>query len=369
MKWNASSLAPLFLLLAGCMGGSGGYSNAGLEPAGQGSIGAQGWDGEGGQRRPQQQQQAYQPQDQYRQQPAQQDDYRPQATAGGAPGAGYERPDSGYDAPRTYQPQPQAQPGTQAARPQTYQSVTPQQDSYADPAASAAGPAGTSRGARADEVGYAGVRGVAGGDSGAVVVVHRTLPAGSFVEITSLETGKTIIALVTGTGSETLADLSPAAARALGSMEMNIPVRVRSINPTGPDQAALRNGQAAMERPDTPPVLLNALRKQLPAATPPRYAATPAQGQPSYTRPAAQQPGRTTPSAAPGRAGFYVQVGAFSNQANANGLAQSLGGFVRPGGGLFRVQMGPYRSAGEAQAARAEAARQGYGDARVFTQN
>lgn len=360
MKWNASALAPLFLLLAGCMGGSGGYSNAGLEPAGgQGSLAAQTWDG--GEGRPQRppQQDAYQApqQDQYSQQPQ----YQPQATAGGAPGAGYERPGSDDDRPaqprQDYQPRPQQQ---------TYQ--PPQQDSYADPAASAAGPAGTSRpGApqRHDEVGYAGVRGVAGGDNGSVVAVHRNLPAGSFVEVTSLETGKTIIALVTATGSENLADLSPAAARMLGATGASIPVRVRAINPTGPDQAALRSGQPAMERPDTPPVLLNALRKQLPAANGPRFADTP---QPSYGRPASQ-PARATPSAAPGRAGFYVQVGAFSNQANANGLAQSLGGFVRPGGGLFRVQMGPYRSAGEAQAARAEAARQGYGDARVFTQN
>ena len=348
MKWNASSLAPLFLLLAGCMGGSGRDLNAGLEPAGPGSLAAQSWDCEDRQRAPRQ--------DQYQQPAYQQDQLRPQATAGGAPGASYERPDMGYDRPQPYQPQPD--------RPQVYQPAASQQDSYADPATGASGPAGTSRQARADEVGYAGVRGVAGGDNGSVVAVHRTLPAGSFVEVTSLETGKTIIVLVTASGSENLADLSPAAARALGAVNSTIPVRVRSINPTGPDQAALRSGQAAMERPDTPPVLLNALRKQLPPSAAPRYADTP---QPSYGRPVAQ-PART-PAAAPGRAGFYVQVGAFSNQANANGLAQSLGGFVRPGGGLYRVQMGPYRTAGEAQAARAEAARQGYGDARVFTQN
>ena len=63
--------------------------------------------------------------------------------------------------------------------------------------------------------------------------------------MTSLETGKTIIVLVTATGSENLADLSPAAARALGAVDSTIPVRVRSINPTGPDQAALRSGPLA----------------------------------------------------------------------------------------------------------------------------
>ncbi|MEZ0243886.1 MAG: SPOR domain-containing protein, partial [Sphingomonas sp.] len=245
-----------------------------------------------------------------------------------------------------------------------------QQDGYVDPAAGAAGPAGTSRpgqpAQRHDEVGYAGVRGVAGGDNGSVVAIHRSLPAGSFVEVTSLETGKTILVLVTGTmqGADHVVDLSPAAARLLGTNSTTIPVRVRAITPTGQDQAALLAGQPAGERPDTPPVLLNPLRKQLPA-----YAASapPVTTAPTYGRPAAQ-PAR--PAAGPrGGAGFYVQVGAFSNQANANGLAQSLGGFVRPGGGLYRVQMGPYRTAGEAQAARAEAARRGYGDARVITQN
>lgn len=361
MKWNASSLAPLFLLVAGCSGGSGGYANAGLETAG-GSPAAQSWDG-GNARRDRQQApprlDTYQaPQDGYA---AQQRPDPYQATAGGAPGASYERPDAGYDRPtqQTYQPQPQQQ---------AYQAPQQQGDGYLDPAAGATGPAGTSRSGmsqRHDEVGYAGVRGVAGGDNGSVVMVHRNLPAGSFVEVTSLETGKTILVLVTATaeGSDHLADLSPAAARLLGSNSSQIPVRVRTITPTGQDQAALTAGQAAGERPDTPPVLLNALRKQLPAfaAAPTNVAATPHYGRPAAT------PARST--ATPGRAGFYVQVGAFSNQANANGLAQSLGGSVRPGGGLYRVQMGPFRTAGEAQAARAEAARRGYGDARVLTQN
>jgi rare lipoprotein A len=345
MKWNASKVAPLFLLLAGCMGGSGGYSNAGLEPAsGQGSLAAQSWEGA----------------------PPQADTYRadpyagsPQATAGG-PGAGYERPGSGYDQPRPELPQTQPQ--------QNYVPGPAQQasDGYADPAAGASGPSGRSGSARHDAVGYAGVRGVAGGDAGSVVAVHRSLPAGSFVEVTALENGRTILVLITGTldaGAEHLIDLSPAAARQLGSDNATIPVRVRAINPTGPDQAALRQGQPASERPDTPPVLLNALRKQLPAYVPPRsVAATPPV---SNGRPAAAAPVR----AAPGTKGYYVQIGAFSNAANAQGLARSLGGFVRAGGGLHRVQKGPYRTAAEAEAARADVARRGYGDARVFTQN
>lgn len=374
MKWNASSLAPLFLLLAGCMGGGGGYSNAGLEPAsGQGSVAAQGWDGGNDRRQqnaPPQQQDGYQ--QQAYQQPQGQSGGSPYAATAGGPGTSYERPDMGYDQQQQGQPSysngnyRQRPPQQQQYEPQPQQNRPPQQqaDGYADPAAGASGPSGRSGSARHDEVGYAGVRGVSGGDNGAVVAVHRSLPAGSYVEVTGLENGRTILVLVTGSmgpGADHLIDLSPAAARQLGSTSMTIPVRVRAINPTGPDQAALQAGQPAGERPDTPPVLLNALRKQLPAFN---AGAAPAPA-PSYGRPPASGPAR----AAPGGKGYYVQVGAFSNAANANGLAQSLGGFVRAGGGLHRVQMGPYRTAGEAEAARAEAARRGYGDARVFAQN
>lgn len=365
MKWNASSLAPLFLLLAGCMGGHGGYSDAGLEPV-SGSTAAQSWDGGNARRDRQQPQQL----ETYQAPQQQADPYS--ATAGGAPGASYERPDAGYDRPA--QQQSYQQPQRQAPQQQTYRpQPQPQQqnDGYADPTANATGPASTSRGGasqRQDDVGYAGVRGVAGGDNGSVVIVHRSLPSGSFVEITSLETGKTILALVTGTSgdSDHLADLSPTAAQMLGGSGSMIPVRIRTITPAAQDQAALMSGRPATERPDTPPVLLNALRKNLPAAAVATARPTPT---PGYTRPATGPARPATTPAPRGGAGYYVQVGAFSNQANANGLAQSLGGFVKPGGGLYRVQMGPYRTAGEAQAARAEAARRGYGDAKVLQQN
>lgn len=271
--------------------------------------------------------------------------------------------------PRLADPYAAPTSGAPYARPAESDSVPQQAD--ADPAASAEGPRGSSQhdGAeqRYDEVGYAGVRGVAGGEAngGAVVVIARSVPVGSFVEITSLENGKTIVALVTGTteGDHPL-DLSPAAARQLGASGSSIPIRVRKVSASAADQAALRAGQAATDRPDTPPVLLNALRKHLPGGPPVAdYDPGPA---PTARPPAA--PVRQPVRAAPARGGYYVQVAALSNGANAQGLARSVGGFVKPGGGLYRVQMGPYRTAGEAEAARANAARRGYGDARVFTQ-
>ncbi|MET0309555.1 MAG: SPOR domain-containing protein [Sphingomonas sp.] len=241
-----------------------------------------------------------------------------------------------------------------------------------DPAAGATGPRGSSQPGpgerRYDEVGFAGVRSVAGGGprDEAVVAVHPTLPANSYVEVTSLDNGRTILVLVTGTGnaSGSAIDLSPGAARQLGyDKPGTIPVRIRAVMASPQDQVALRSGRAAEARADAPPVLLNALRKRLPAggmpvvqAPPPPIAARP---------PGPARAARTVRPAATGR--YFVQVAALSTAGRAQALAQSMGGFVKAGGGLYRVQLGPFANAGEAQAARAKAARAGYGDARIFT--
>jgi rare lipoprotein A len=287
-------------------------------------------------------------------------------------------------------PQPQASapgasyavPGKTRTRPapvqQQYQPPVQQQapEGYADPAAGAQGPSGSSQPApgetpRYDEIGYAGIRPVSGAADQAVVAVHRSLPANSYVEVTSLDTGKTILVLVTGTDpdAEHPIDLSAGAARLLGANGETIGVRLRSVNPPSMDKAALQSGRPAGDRADAPQVLLTALRKRLPSQ--PSYAATPSYAPPAYAPPRSTPPRpapvRTTPAparpAAKGR--FVVQVAALSNAQRAQALAQSLGGFVKPGGGLYRVQLGPFATAGEAEAARRRAAGAGYGDARV----
>lgn len=241
---------------------------------------------------------------------------------------------------------------------------------YDVPGADIAGPRGSSQPGpgehRYDEVGYAGVRSVAGGGARdeAVVAIHPTLPANSYVEVTSLDTGRTVLVLVTGNGrSDNAIDLSPGAARQLGyEGQGTIPVRVRAVMASPQDQVALRSGRPAEPRADAPPVLLNGLRKRLPAAS-----ASVVQPllQPSTPAPAAPpRVARPVPPAAIGR--YFVQVAALSSAGRAQSLAQSMGGFVKAGGGLYRVQLGPFASNGEAQAARGRAARAGYGDARIF---
>lgn len=325
MKWNISLGAALSLTLAACGGGRS-YADYGPETAAsQSSPAALALGGAGEYRSPE---------------PAPQLD--PAYQDNGQPGAAYAAPG---EPPRVYRP------------------PTPVAQDQADPAAGAIGPSGSSRQAqsRYDEVGYAGIRPAAPGADGAVVAVHRSLPPGSFAEVTSLDTGRTILVLITGALSPDSGhpiDLSAAAARQLGyDSQQTAAVRIRRVNPTPSDQAALNQGQPATRRPDAPPVLLTALRKHLPAAA---VAAAPA-----YSRPAA--PPRTPPATrAPSGRGYFVQVAALSNARNAQSLAQSMAGFVKPGGGLYRVQIGPFATRGQADAARKRAAGAGYGDARVF---
>ncbi|ATY31336.1 SPOR domain-containing protein [Sphingomonas psychrotolerans] len=261
----------------------------------------------------------------------------------------------------------QDRPGAGYAAPGAVQRIdyaAPPQDSYADPAADATGPRGTSQRApgeqRYDEVGYAAI-----GEGEGVTGVHASLAQDTLVEVTSLENGKTIVVLINATdpGAGNPILLSPGAARELGhDGGGRVAVRVRKVAAGPGDLLALRSGGPAAARPDTPPVLLNALRKHLGAAV----VASPAPiERPAYSRPA------STPRAArpASGAGFYVQIAALSNARNAQALAQRTGGSVKQGGGLYRVQLGPFATRREADAARGGAARAGYGDARVIAVN
>lgn len=267
------------------------------------------------------------------------------------------------------------------------------------------GPRGTSQAApgqeRYDEVGYATVEPVGGGNG--VAVAGSGLAVGSFVEVTSLDSGRTIAAMVAAPGPSApgrLVALSPAAAKALGiAGDTPAGVRVRAITPGPADQVALRGGKAGGERLDAPPLLLTALRKRLQplvpapvsspdparpvaaparpvpsAAKPPAPRPTPvvASGMPAKAVPAAPAarpaPPRAAPVPAPTSAGsLYVQVAALGSQARADALAKELRGIVVPGNGLYRVRVGPYRDQHGASAARAALAGKGYRDARVVS--
>ena len=245
-----------------------------------------------------------------------------------------------------------------------------------------------------DAVGYAGVN-PAGGAS--VSGSHRTLPLPSYVEVTALDSGKTILVRLELRGPLTnarLIDLSPAAAAQLGVADRpNAPVRVRRVNPPEQERALLRMGQPAPARMDTPASLLGVLRRKLdgqgsvtlnsgkpmplpPAGVLPPQAAAPlpapvAQASPAPSvKPLAEARPRPAPSQrkdppALQRGGWVVQVGAFSDRARADAVARRTGGQVARAGSVWRVRVGPFASQASGQAALAKARMAGFDDARI----
>jgi rare lipoprotein A len=262
-----------------------------------------------------------------------------------------------------------------------------------------------------DEVGYASWygaelqgRNTANGEifmSSAITGAHKTLPMPSYVEVTSLDTGRTILVRVNDRGpfaNDRLIDLSEGAARQLGIAEQGVAgVRVRKVNPPEQERAVLRTGQMASTRIDTPESLLKVLREKLgkmpkpvamaasaprpmpakPAAgtPPPRSAPPPAPsgGDGRFVREGASKtPVAARPAPAPvptaSAAGYVVQIAAFSSRERAEELARRVGAriAVSSDGRLFRVRYGPFATEAEAQRALTDAQRRGYPQARLF---
>ena len=232
-----------------------------------------------------------------------------------------------------------------------------------------------------DAVGYASLSGEGGAS---VTAAHRTLPLPSYIEVTALDSGKTITVRVERRGpmqGKGLIALSPGAAAQLGiTGQPNAPIRVRRVNPIEPDRAMLRSGQPAPARMDTPKSLLVVLQRKLdqqegivrpapvvaPSPAPvPAPAPRPEKGMKPKPVPVPTPAPKPAPAPAAQTGKFAVQVGAFSNQANATAAASKVGGSVSAAGKLWRVRMGPYATAAQAKAALAKARSAGYSDARI----
>ncbi|UZW55411.1 septal ring lytic transglycosylase RlpA family protein [Sphingobium sp. JS3065] len=102
----------------------------------------------------------------------------------------------------------------------------------------------------------------------AVTAAHTTLPLPSYVEVTSLETGRTILVRVNDrgpfSGRGRIIDLSRGAAEQLGIRAAgHAPVRVRVVEPPEKDRRKLREGKEAPERPVVDARTLANLRAQL----------------------------------------------------------------------------------------------------------
>ncbi|MFD1950546.1 septal ring lytic transglycosylase RlpA family protein [Sphingomonas arantia] len=163
---------------------------------------------------------------------------------------------------------------------------------------------------------------------------HRTLPLPSYVEVTALDTGRTILVRVNDRGpfaSDRIIDLSRGAARLLGVERTGtFRVRVRRVFPSERDRAALRAGRST------------GLRTASTAPLP--------------------QPAR--PPAFPMLGQLHVQVATLSDPDRAAQLARDLGGTTLAVGNLVRVRIGPIAEA-DAQPTLARVRAAGYQDARL----
>lgn len=141
-----------------------------------------------------------------------------------------------------------------------------------------------------DAVGYASISGSNAGS--AISGSHRTLPLPSYVEVTSLDSGRTILVRLERRGpmmGDRLVELTPAAADQLGiAGNLRAPVRVRRVNPPETERAMLRTNQPAPLRMETPKSLLGVLMRKLNPAAPVVLTAAPLP--PSLPKPLAAAP-------------------------------------------------------------------------------
>lgn len=181
---------------------------------------------------------------------------------------------------------------------------------------------------------------------------HATLPIPSYARITNLENGRQVVVRINDRGpfvGTRIIDLSRKAATTLAFQEKGMAqVRVKYLGPAplGDDRkrlAALNqripSGGAA--------VMVAAAPKPKPAPQPVQTASTDS---------------------------FFVQVGSFSNESNAQRTRDQLAAAgpvqVTPlegtDGTIYRVRIGPLADATQAQTALAEARGTGHGDARLI---
>lgn len=248
-----------------------------------------------------------------------------------------------------------------------------------------------------DEVGYAsyqgtesGIRKTANGElfqPAGATAAHKTLPLPSYVEVTTLDTGRTILLRINDRGpfaNDRLIDLSEGAARQLGIFgQPYAGVRVRRVNPPEQERAVLRESMTAAERIETPETLLKVLRDKLSKLPRPsgavRSTTTTSSGRTTETNEAgstdvrfiresgvAAAKRRPLPSDdANEMQTFMVQIAAFSSRARADSFARKVGASVSGDNGINRVYFGPYANEAAAQRGLLQARQTGMAEARI----
>lgn len=187
-------------------------------------------------------------------------------------------------------------------------------------------------------------------DPDGITAAHPTLPLPSYVEVTAIETGRTILVRINDRGPFSggrLLDLSQGAAEQL-DLNAAAPVRVRRVEPAEAERALLRAGRRAPLR-NAAESARRAPSRLVSDAPPLRFGSVP---------PAASPPR--------GRNGYIVQIASFASHPRAEELADRIGAHLTPAGAVWRVLYGPFDTAADAQAAVKRAASKGFRDARIM---
>lgn len=212
-----------------------------------------------------------------------------------------------------------------------------------------------------------------------MTAAHCTLPIPTYVLVTNLENGRQCVVRVNDRGpfvSDRLIDLSYAAATKLGYVgKGTAQVEVAAIDP---DDWPPRGFAQAGEQKTTkivPPLVLPAAKETVPlsdtVSTAPVEPGVPVNG--GSMNGGARQQAAAPPLAAAGGS-LYVQAGAFANNYAAENLRTRLAGatgyrvVVQPSQGgqvLYRVRVGPFGDAGEAEQALARVRAQRIDGARI----
>lgn len=169
-----------------------------------------------------------------------------------------------------------------------------------------------------------------------MTAAHRSLPMSSWVEVATLDTGKTVRVRINDRGpfhGKRIIDLSKAAARKLGMLGHGARlVRVRQVG-------GLSDGSEESVRGRD----LDELRSRN-GWTPPKSTVT------------------SIPSGSPP---YFILVGTFSGRNRAETMAAQLRADLAVANGLFQVRLGPYATAEKVKAALAPLAAKGYSDVRI----
>lgn len=214
-----------------------------------------------------------------------------------------------------------------------------------------------------------------------ISAAHTTLPLPSYVEVTALDTGRTILARVNDRGpfvSGRIIDLSRGAAEQLGIARAGTAaVRVRRAYPAEAERARLRAGRSALARADVAPAELARLKGRLTGPAPRQAAVAPPQaGRAAAPRlvltlppPEPEAPSSVAPSsplsssAVP--SSYAVRVGPFADRAQADRVARYLDGQVRPEASGWLVAKGPFATGAEADAMVRRLGAAGFNGARI----